>query len=273
MIFDWMHFTYGTYDSREHDLVFAHIDTSEFNSISGTIESYTVFNKRTMSRIFIGNDYSSMPLSIEVEIVTEDAIALNHGERTKAENALFNSPSYIPLYFDLEDDCFHDTFTYYNGEIKRYYLTCRFLNPERILDQNGLAIGWKCTMECDTGYMRQEPITVTHSHSSTNTSFDLDVVCNGNDYIYPKVTLQMGSTKGQISITNQADDSSRITKFENLSPSVSVIINGETNYVSGNHYQFMTNRNFPRLVNGLNSITVNGVSCTLTVEWSNRKYF
>ena len=80
----------------------------------------------------------------------------------------------------------------------RRYLRCRFINPEK-LEYNGGIVGYKFTLEADTGYWVEDPITYSYSlnqaaGSTSNVSFTPDT--DTDTYIYPSVTVTSGSTGG-----------------------------------------------------------------------------
>ena len=92
------HFTYADVSSREFDLWFAHCDTSDYQAINGTTKSLTVFSSRGNKRYFIANDYKDSPVTIDVELITDDERPLSVGEMREIEKWLFNRKNYYKLY-------------------------------------------------------------------------------------------------------------------------------------------------------------------------------
>ena len=75
-----------------------------------------------------------------------------------------------------------------------------------------------------------------------------------------------------ITITNNSDDSSRLTKFVNLSPSISLVMRGDINYISGQNYEKFSNQNFIRLLDGDNNFGIIGDVESIKFEWNNRRF-
>lgn len=119
------------------------------------------------------------------------------------------------------------------------------------------------TYEYDLGHIDES------SNSVITVSPDSDL----NDYIYPTVTITMGSVGGDIYITNNTDDSSRLTSFVGLTPYATIIMKGDgINYISGDNYTKFYNRNFIRLVDGNNDLTIIGNIEVISFEFQNRRY-
>lgn len=271
MVLDEVHFEYGNFISRTYDLVFAHVDTSVFTPSAGTLSPNHLFNKRDNARYIIKDDYSNSPISTNIEIVRCDAIPIPKSDRHIVEKALFNRHEYVKLYIDITDDIMGDTYEFIDGVQKRLYFNCRFLNPERIETGNGLVVGYKCTMECDCGFLTQDTISKTFSISSPQT-ITVEINDDTKDYIYPKVTIQIGSTGGDITIRNITDDSTRFTSFSGLTANTQLILDGRINYVSGQNYSKFAYQNFIRLLDGENSISITGDVTSIKFEWNNKRF-
>ena len=265
--FDEKHFTYDGFNSREFSVIFAHVETSEYLSMLGETETTTMFNRRNNRRYFIGDRYENAPVEIEVEMVLDDDGFMPLNERRKFEHAMFYKQEYKKLFIDLEDDVFGETYEFVNGIQRRFYLNCRFTNMVRIEDGIGRTVGYKCTMECDTCMYHQEPVIETFSQP---TQIIIDVDTDYAEYTYPKVTVEM-SGSGDLSIVNTSDDPDRVTGFTGLS-SGSFIIDGRTNMISNNNYSKFSDKNFIRLINGENIISVTGNVESITVEFENYRY-
>lgn len=271
MILDSVHFEYGNFISRTYDLVFAHVDTSVFTPSAGTLTSNTLFNKRNNLRYVIKDDYSDSPISAAVEIVVCNGSPIPKEDRRKVEKALFNRHEYVKLYIDIMDDIMGDTYEFIDGIEKRLYFNCRFLNPERIENGEGLVVGYRCTMECDSGFLTQDAISRTFSVSPPETIV-LKIDDDTKDYVYPKVTIQVGSSGGDITVRNTTDDNTRFTSFVGLTANTQLILDGRINYVSGQNYSKFAHQNFIRLLDGNNSINVTGNVTSIKFEWNNRRF-
>ena len=264
------HFEFAGLSSRRYGLIFANVETTRYSAASGEIEGVTIFNKTCKKRILIDDDYSNSPVSFEVDIVTDDEHGIELSERREIEKWLFNKHDYRKLYLDLADDIYGETYEIIDGVHKQLYMNCRFINPTR-LEYNGGIVGYRVTLEADSALWWQDSVTKTFTLSSSPSMFTVDVDTDIDDYTYPKVTITMGTTGGNVVIINSADDNTRQTKFIGLSANASVILKGELNYVSGQNYAKFAYRNFPRLLDGDNSFVVTGDVASITFEFNNRR--
>lgn len=269
------HFTYADTSSRLYNLWFAHCDTSENTSINGETQSVTVFNSRGNRKYLIDDSLNDSAISFEVEILTDDDRTLSTQEIKSIERWLFNRRNYYKLYVDIADDCIGETYQIIDGTEKRFYFNCRFTNPTKIYGNGGVA-GFKAVMECDSHLLWQESITHTfdlsHTSGSQSSVVSLDIDSDTNEYVYPKVTITMADAGGDISITNNTDDSTRLTSFKSLTGGIEFIINGNLNYISGDNYIKFYDKNFIRLLPGINNISIVGAVSSIKFEWENRKY-
>lgn len=269
------HFEFAGVSSRELGLIIANVNTSRSVSLGGPKEGVTIFSRAANKQYLIDDDYSSSPVSFEVEIITDSDKCIEFAERRKIEKWLFNHRDYRRLYLDIDDDVYGETYEYIDGEKKRNYLNCRFINPERV-DGNGGVIGYKATLEADSNMFWQDAIvktyTVNNSTEDASSNITLLVDTDLDEFIYPKVTIHIGSVGGDIIIFNNDDDSSRMTKFVGMSPMSSVIMKGEINYISDQYYLKFASRNFIRLVDGENTLTIKGNVQTIEFEYSARRF-
>lgn len=266
------HFEYGGISSRKYGLIIANLSTTRNTSVSGDINGVTVFNKATKARHLIEDDYSSSPMSIPVDIVIDGDCPIGREERREIEKWLFNRHEYIPLYLDVEDDCYGDTYEVIDGIQKRLYFNCRFVNPTR-LEYNGGVSGYSVTMETDIGMWWQDSIIKTFEPDTSSPSvITVEVDTDLDDFTYPKVTITTGEIGGTISIVNSSDDSSRLTKFVELPAHSTFVIDGNVNFVTRVYYSKFYNRNFPRLVDGENQISIIGDVSAITFEYQNRRF-
>lgn len=268
------HFEYGDVSSRRYGLIIVNINTDRITQFGGSTESISFFNNKAKKRYIVDDDYSGYPLSFDIEIVTENERCLDQSERRKIEKWLFNRRDYRKFYLDIGDDCIGDTFEFVEGVMKRNYLNCRFVNPSKI-EGNGGIIGFKATLEADSGLLWQDAIDKTFSvgnaYEDISSIITVNVDSDMDDYIYPKVTITMGGVGGDVIISNNSDDETRLTKFVDISPYATIIMNGELNYISGQYYEKFNKQNFIRLLDGANRITVLGNVDTLEIEFSNRR--
>lgn len=263
MILDGNYFTFGSFNSEDYGLIFAHIETEEFLSLAGTITSTTLFNKKRKASYFTGYDYSSSPISFDAEIVSNCGEPISQDDCKVIEKALFNKSQRKKLRSKTGD-----------VSTDSYYFNCVLINPSRILSESG-TIGFQFTVECDSPYLWQDDtnnaIAINGVSGETKT-FSVTVDSDMDEYIYPSVLIEMGDTGGDITIINQSDSSSRLTSFTNLSANAGFEMMGDINYVSDGYYQLLNNQNFIRLVDGINEFSVMGNVKNITLSWNNRRF-
>lgn len=264
------HFTFGETDSRQHGIVLANAGTSRMLQLRGSREGVTIFNKKSNRRYLIEDDRSSSPISFDVDIVTESGRRLESFEKRTLEKWLFNQRGYRRLYIDTDG-----AYEYVDGVLKRCYLNCRFVNPEKI-EGNGGIVGYKATLEADSDMFWQDPTVTQFDFTGLSATEEKTVTVNVDTdfdgYVYPTVTLQTGESGGEITFANDSDDTTRITKFVDLTPLSSITMNGETNYISGGAYSNLARRNFIRLLDGENVLRINGDVASVEIEYSARRF-
>lgn len=269
------HFEYAGKDSHLYDLVIASVETNRLLLLEGKKDSTTLFNKKAKQRYLVNDNYSDAMLSFEIEFITDDERVLNPSERRAIEKWLFNRANYCKLYFDATEDITGETFEVVDNVRKRNYLNCRFTNPEK-LEYNGGIVGYKATLEADSNMLWQDEIEKTFSvdNASEDSSSIITITVDSDicDYIYPTVSVTMGTVGGDIIISNNTDDSTRLTKFVGLSPNVTVIMKGELNYVNDQYYEKFEKQNFIRLLDGENKLTLMGNISTVKIKFQNRRF-
>jgi phage-related protein len=266
------YFEYNGTTSRKYGLIFAHLNTDEVNQMNGEIESSVVFNKKGKRNYFIGESFEDSPLKFEAEIVMDSDKVINRFMRREIEKWLFHQHNYCKLYADMDCDTYGEAYELVNGVQKRLYLNCRFINPEKIESGNGL-IGYKFMVECDSCMAWQDTVTYNYNLSGSSSIIKINVDSDLRDYVYPKVTIQTGSSGGDIQIINFTDNPTRPTSFINLSPGITITMRGDgVNYISGDYYQKFSNKNFIRLLDGENELNITGDIKQITFEFQNRRY-
>lgn len=270
------YFEYNGKSSRAYSLVFANVDTEQFLSLNGDIQQNVVFNKQDKRNYFIGESFADSPIQFKAEIVTDDGRVIDRFARREIEKWLFHRPAYCRLYTDMWCDSYGEAIDIVNGKSKRLYLNCRFTNPEKI-EGNGGLVGYRFTVECDSSMAWQDAIsyefTTGHTGSSSNSIITIDVDTDLKDYIYPKVTITMGKAGGDITISNNTDNTSRLTSFSGLTANITFTMNGNgINYISGDNYLKFSNKNFIRLLDGENKLSVTGDVSKITFEFQQRRY-
>lgn len=276
MILDGCHFQYGDFNSREYGFIFAHCDTSEYNRLMGEVRSTTMFNRRTMSQNILDDDYDDSAISFDAEIILEDFNDFRMMDRRVIEKALFRSVGYQKLYVDMLDDYLAESYECKDGDIKRMYFNCRFMNPSKIETDDGAVVGYQFTIECDSALAWQETTTqkveFPDSSSESPKQATIEVDTDTKEYTYPTLTIQMGASGGDLTIINHSDDSSRITQFVGLGSNAKITMRGDINFVSGSYYEKLATQNFVRLMDGKNKFGFTGDVVSVQFEWQNRRF-
>lgn len=255
------YFTYGGISSENMGgLVLANAGTSRLTEMAGTIGGLSFFNGKNKKKYLIADDYSSSPLSFDVDIVKCNSEPINQSEMYMIQRWLFNKGTFGKLYIHTGND--HD---------QNIYLNCRFVNPRK-LDGDDVLYGYTATIECDSDMLWEDPIVKSFNLSGSTNTISINVDSDRVGYTYPRVRIRMGSSGGSIYIINSSDDTGRITKFSGLNGGTTLVLDGAINSVNDSYYEKFEIRNFPRLLSGNNSISVQGNVTYIEYEWQNRRY-
>lgn len=264
------HFEYAGKNSREYGLILANVETSRNVSIAGSIQSTTQFSRQERRNYHLGSVYDNAAMNFDAEVISETPLDIR--TQRAVEKWLFYHSDYQRLYIDLEDDLYGESYELIDGKRKRLYLNCRLTEPQK-LEYNSGIVGYKFKIECDSCMAWQDAVTKDFPiDGSSDTMFSVDVDTDVRDFIYPKVTITTGSSGGDIAIVNHSDDSSRITAFSGLTANTEIIMDGKVNYISGNNYEKFAYKNFIRLLDGENRISVTGDAASISFEWQNMRY-
>lgn len=266
------HFEYSGISSNDYGLIIGNVETSRQVMLSGSKSGVTIFSRSAKKRYLIDDDYSGSPISFEVEIITEDGQCLELAKRRDIEKWLFNHRDYRKLY--IEDGKEGETYEYVDGKKLRNYLNCRLINPEK-LEYNGGIVGYKATLEADSNmYWQDETIkefTVNNESEDTITNITVNVNTDLEEYIYPKVSITIGNSGGNIIIANNTDSSERQTQFIEIGAESTIIMNGELNFINEEYYEKFKHRNFIRLLDGENNLTIQGNVKSIKFEYCARR--
>ncbi len=269
------YFNYDGITSRRYGLVFANVDTEMLADMSGKSASITIFNKADNKRYFIGESSEDSALTFDAEVVTDDSSPINYEIQRTINKWLFRQQDYRKLYIDGYCDSAGETYDMIDGEEKRVYLNCRFLNPAKIESCAGV-IGFRFTVECDSQFSIQDPVVATfeaNELSQTDGIIEVGVDTDELGYVNPTVRITTGNTGGDISIINTTDDRTRVTKFVGLGANIEVTMKSDgINYVSGGYYSKFANRNFVRLLDGINKLSVTGDVAMIEFEFQNKRF-
>lgn len=269
------YFVYAGIDSYDqYGIQIVNIETDRDLRMVGEPEPLTVFGKKGLRNHLICDRYDDSILTYEVEFYREDGIP--DSMRSEIERWLFHRGSFNKLYMREPGSCSGSSqFLQTDEDGVPLYLNCRFLAPVKIEDGNGL-VGYRATMQTDAPFAwadeTEQVFALTGGSASTSAVVDVVVNSDLPEYIWPKVTIWMGSTGGDITIANGTDDASRLTSFAGITASTQLVINNETNFISGQNYTKFSNKNFIRLVNGVNHISVIGDITSIKFAFRNRRY-
>ena len=262
------HFRYAGLDSSGYGLILANMETERYLRLGGESETSAVYNKKRIRREFVKDRHNDAAITFEVEILREDTTPLSTVEQRAIVKWLFYSQSFRQLFFT---DWPEENSEAVNGETKALYLNCRFIDPEKIESGEGV-VGYRATLEADGPTAWQEEVSVNFT-PGTGEDAVMSVVTDTDlkEYLYPVVTIQVGSEGGDITLFNRTDDPLRLTKFTDVPPETEIIMKGEIGYISGQNRLLFSEKNFIRLLDGENRIPIDGdVSC-VTVRWHNRR--
>lgn len=270
------YFTYSGTSSRKYNLIFAHVKTDEMTKMVGNVQGNRVYNKGGNRNYFIGESFEDSPIQFEAEIVNDKGGLIPVHQRREIEKWLFHQTDYRKLYIDWLCDDFAETVELIDGQHVQMYLNCRLTNPER-LNYGGGVSGYKFTVECDSCMAWQDAVTFEYVNENSNSDnvniYSVNVDTDLHDFVYPKVKIKTGNYGGDITIVNNADDSSRLTKFIGITAGTEfTMTGGGSNFISGDNFLKFSDKNFVRLVDGENKITVMGDVRSITFTFQNRRY-
>lgn len=272
MNFYGAHFEYAGRSSTDYGLIIASINESQNMAVSGRAELITLFNKRDDRRYYIDTKYDGAHLEYEIEIFSEEPLSLS--DQRTITKWLFHQKGYYKLYVAVADDCDNESIRTVNGSDKRIYLNCILIEPEKIDGADGIH-GYKCRAICDspTGWMETVSQTFTINGANNNSSSTISVTADTDlhEYVYPVVRITMAAA-GDCKIVNATDSSARFTTLKELDSGTTLRMNGNTNFITSGYYSKFYDRNFVRLLDGNNSLTVYGPVASITLEWENRSY-
>ena len=268
------HFTYSGIDSNTYSLIIANVNTSIDNRSAGSVNGEYLYRKSDKTFKLLGDSYRESQMVFDVDVVTEDGSVMPNATRRAVEKWLFNKQTFRKLYINENDDPLSETSEMIDGQKKRLYMMCRFINPIKI-DTGCGVVGYSATIECDSGLLWQDAITYTYTavDESSSGSFTITVDTDINDYTYPEVVITTLSGCEQFSITNQTDGQYRATSFTGMTGQDVIRMNGALGFVDRNHYGYFTGLNFIRLLDGENVFTYNGDIASISFTWSNRRFY
>jgi hypothetical protein len=256
-------FIYDDVSSKQFDLqIITFDDGKPFSGVgSSDIEIISQRVLRKSKPYYLGRTEKS---PLEFSLTFGKANPISGMERDIISSWLFGRSEYKKLYI-LQDDL--------NGA----YFNC-FLRDPKPVYIGGINYAIECTVTCDSPYAYSFTKTTSGSYGSSgstveNATFNIYNYSSEDDYLYPNVYFQMKDSGSYITLTNQDDDNREFTFGASGSPlaggeSISVnndlqIVTSSTGLRRVSHF----NKNWFRLVQKLNTVTLEG-----PVDWISIKY-
>ncbi len=267
-----MHFEYAGKSSREYGLIMANVETSRYTSVSGKVQTVKSYSNLDKKNYYIGTSTTDAPMVFDAEVVSETP--LDFSVQRCVEKWLFHKNGYKRLFVDMFDDNDCESYELIDGKPKRTYLNCRFINPEK-LEFNGGVVGYRFTVECDSHLAWQEPITVTYAVGSTNSSgiyVNVSIDTDNNDFIYPEIVVTTGAGCTGFQIVNESDDPNRVTSFVGNISNAIIRMVPSVGFVTEGYYDMFVKKNFVRLLDGDNTLFINGSVQSIQITWQNMRY-
>ena len=243
------------------------------DSVYGQQGRQTFYGRKARRNYMIDTTWDESPLVFSVEITRATPMSIE--EQRVVEQWLFNQISYKKFYIDPNDDDEDENSIIVNDEAKCLYLNCVFSNPTKLI-YNGGVIGFSCTMECDSGFVWRDEIDHVFTDPVGQISVYVDSDVSG--FIYPKVTIAANNA-GNITITNNTDSNTRQTVLNSIPAASTITMNGEINYIAISGltnpvaYNKFSGHKFIRLLKGENTLSVSGSINTMTLTWSDARYW
>lgn len=252
-------FTYNGKSSEPYGLRFLIMNTDENKEIGGSLEYTTFKNNKKPNMIIQDTNYTSV-FEYEVEIISENILDY---DIDGIYDWLLNQPNFKKLYIDEEN------------ESHRFYYNCIFTNASNITvgGKDGWGIyGIRATMKCDSSFMWKD-VKYTYTSTQLKNVVTHKNISNVREYIYPTLTIKIGTTGGDIALQNVSDNN-RLTTFSDTLPNdtitlsyypalVSSFLNDNDNLV----YESF-NKNFFRLLQGVNKIGIVGDISEITINYT-----
>ena len=147
------------------------------------------------------------------------------------------------------------------SDMQDVYFNC-FLTEPRVNKVGNIIRGIKAKVICDSPFAWTFPRTKTYSFTDAdvNQTVNFFNLSDDNDYNYPSLVITTNEFGGDFNIS-LTQDNSRLFEFTGLTPNETVTINNELGTISSSTSLKRLsnfNKNWFRLVRGLNTITFTG---------------
>ena len=248
-------FVYGGEVSESYNLQIASNETGTISSNgSGTVEIIQDFIFRKPVPYFYGVKYSSN-LSFPVTFFSPDEITAL--DASYIQKWLFGGSSYKNLAIAQPD-------------MEGIYFRTIFTDPQ-IIRSGNLIRGFSGMAVCDSQWVRTYPRTITYNYTSAPSGSSIVFYNNSHyeGYNKPNISFTMNASGGDISIVNESD-SNREFKFTGLSAYEVITVNSDLGIITSSlGYRRLSNfnKNFMRLKDGVNNLSLTGAISQLNITY------
>ena len=247
-------FSFAGRASELYNLRIANLDESISNNSSGEIEILQKFIYKRPKPFFYGIHYNST-LSFPVSIFSPDEITAV--DASYIANWLFFRPSYERLAIIQND-------------MDSIYFNCIMTSYETIRI-GGVIYGFNATCQLDSSFGWTYPKTSTYTFSSPPSGSIIQFFNDSHyvGYLYPEMTITASNNSGSITITNYTDGS-RVTSISGLSGSEVISLNCDLGIIEssiGERRLSTFNKNFLRLVPGINNLSISGSISSMSITY------
>lgn len=134
-------------------------------------------------------------------------------------------------------------------------------------------IGWDCHIVCNSPFAYEFPITQTVTNSSGGVvlwSATINNISANADYTYPLLNFSTNAMGTSFSITN-ISDGDRVFLFDGINANETITVDNQRQIISSDTGLMRIskfNKNFFRLIPGINSLTVLGGFSSFTVTYT-----
>jgi len=250
-------FVFDGIPSAAHNLFITNLGEGEAYMSSGnSVDILTEPIFRRAKPYFYGVTQGRNVLSFNCAITSPDEItAENSGI---IQRWLFGHLEYKKLQILQED-------------LQMSYFNC-FLNNPRTLRVGNKIHGYEFTVVCDApwGWEFEKTLTKSYTIELASETYDFRNKSDDNDYLYPSLVVTFNIFGGDLTLTNNSDNSRAFT-LTGFSPSEVVTIDNDRGIISSDSGLLVMskfNKNWFRLIRGTNNITLLGNVSSVDMTYS-----
>ncbi len=250
------YFIYNGVASRTYGLMFAYVNTTNQNAaVEGTREYLTSKLPRGDRYMILGRQPDG-PYACEVEIISETP--LTAARQRELVRWLFYRPDYAKLKI-------------LSPEYEGVYYSCILTDETAIMAGDGCH-GWKCTLQCDSGFAWEEPKTAVYENLVSGSIIEFENTSDEIGYLKPDVTLTVGDCD-TVQIQN-VEDNNNMVRFEQVAQGYQIHMD-EWGQITGTpesvHWYGRYNHRRLFLVNGVNHLAITGEIARLEIAYQNKR--